>query len=761
VESVVEFFFKYRPLTFEKGDFAFGAPPSLALVAIVVAIAAAATIVTYSRVHAKTTTRDRVTLGLIRGGLLALLLFCLFRPMLLVPTAVPQRNFVGVLVDDSRSMQIADMGGTPRADVVRGSFGADGATMKALADNFQLRSFAFGSTAERVPDLANLTFSSSQTRLGPALDRVRQELRSVPLSGIVLVSDGADNARGPLTEQILALKAQGVPVFTVGVGRERFAKDIEIARVEAPRTALKGASVIVDLLVTQRGYGGRTVPLIVEDAGRIVSTQDVVLPADGQVAPVRVHVTTTEAGARTFNFRIDPQDGEQIVENNHRDVMIAVSDRREKILYFEGEPRHEVAFLRRAVADDPNLQLVLLQRTAERKFYRANVEDSEDLIDGFPRTREELFQYRAIILGSVEASYFTLDQLQMISEFVSERGGGLLMLGGRLSFAEGGYSGTPLADVLPVLMETAPAERGEAFFSEFNVVLTPAGMIHAATRIAPTEEESAERWRRLPPVSAVNRINQLKPGAVELVSGTAVEGRARQVVLAFQRYGRGRALAMPIQDSWIWKMHADIPVEDETHETLWRQVTRWLVSGVPGAVTLATSADNVAPREAVALRAEVTDRAFVRLNDARVMAHIMNDDGPERTVQMDWSVDRDGEYRATFTPDSAGMYRIRTETWRADTLLGSDTAFVRVEEPRSEWFGGELNSSLLKRIAEETGGRYYEAGDLSKLAEDLSYTRTGVTVTEQHDLWDMPIIFIMLLGLLGAEWWYRRMRGLA
>ena len=145
-----------------------------------------------------------------------------------------------------------------------------------------------------------------------------------------------------------------------------------------------------------------------------------------------------------------PQPGEQVTQNNARDALVEVSDRREKVLYLEGEPRFEMKFIRRAVEDDKNLQVVILQRTAEDKYLRLDVGSPDELVGGFPKTREELFAYRAIILGSVEAASFSPDQLRMLADFVSKRGGGLLMLGGRRSFAEGGWAGTPVGEVLPV-----------------------------------------------------------------------------------------------------------------------------------------------------------------------------------------------------------------------------------------------------------------------------------------------------------------------
>jgi hypothetical protein len=342
-------------------------------------------------------------------------------------------------------------------------------------------------------------------------------------------------------------------VHTVGVGRESFARDVEVRRVSAPRSVLRGTSTVVDLLIEQTGYAGRTVPLVVEDEGRIVESLEVTLPRDGTPAAVRVHFTAAEPGWRRFRFRVPLQEGELVRENNQQEALIEVRDGRQKILYLEGEPRFEVKFMRRAVEDDPQLQLVVLQRTAENKFLRLDVDSAAELASGFPTSREELFSYRALVLGSVEAGFFTREQLRMIVEFVGERGGSLLTLGGRRAFAEGGYAGTPLADVLPVELEERP---DTLFFREVKVAPTRAGMEHAALQLAATPEASRERWATLPPLSTFNRLTRLKPGATALLGGSGPGVPEGQVVLAAQRFGRGLSLALPVQDTWLWQMHA-------------------------------------------------------------------------------------------------------------------------------------------------------------------------------------------------------------
>ena len=778
-----EFLFKYRPAVFEQGDFAFGARWPLVVILVLGAAIAAAALRGYGAAPGRSSPRDRLVLRGLRVAILVALVFFLLRPMLVVNAAVSQRNFVGVLVDDSRSMRVADHDGASRADIVRAMLDdRQGALLTSLRERFQVRIFRFGRGAERVDDLSRLTFDANETRLADALDGARRELESVPVSGLVLLTDGADNANVPLADMLLSLRARSVPVFAVGVGAERFDRDIEVRRVETSRSVLKGSTLVASVLVRQRGFGGAAVPLVVEDEGRVVGRSQVILPVGDEAGVVKVRVQLDQAGPRALTFRIPLQPGEQVTQNNGQGALVRVRDGREKILYVEGEPRYEMRFIRAAVEADSNLQLVALQRTAENKFLRLNVDGPAELVGGFPRSRAELFQYRAVILGSIEASFFGKDQLAMLADFVGTRGGGLLFLGGRRAFAEGGYAGTALADVMPVVIEGTAATGDEpAFVSDLAATLTPGGLGAAVTQVV-TERDTigrqgkgaptvAEKWGSLPAVTSVNRIRRVKPGAVTLIAGRqarplrqglpAEAAGYEQPLLVYQRYGRGLAVALPVQDSWTWRMGAGIEVEDATFERFWRQMLRWITSEVPGRVTIATTADQANPRSPVTLRAEVVDSAFTRLNDAQVVAHVVNAAGDRRDVPLDWTVDRDGEYQGTFTPDGAGIHSIRVEAVSKSGGSASDSAYVRVAERDDEFVDAEMRASVLKRIADETGGRFYTPARARSLAADVALSRRGVTVVNEMDLWDMPINFLLLVLLLGAEWGCRKYRGLA
>ena len=764
LDALFEALFSYRPVVFRQGEFRFDVTTASLVATVVVAAVVVAAVLTYRRVRVGDgRLRDRVILTALRVAALGLVLFCLFRPTLIVRAAVDQQNVVAVLLDDSRSMQIPDQGGAARGAFVRGQFGAkDGPVMKALSDRFLVRTFRFSSTAARLPSDEALTFSGSQTRLGAALDGVRDELAGLPVAGIVLVSDGADTGDAALDEALLALKAEKVPVFTVGVGSESLSRDVQIDRVSTPRTVLKDGSLLIDVVVRQTGYGGQTVTVDVEDEGRIVGSEKVQLPSDGSPASVRVRATASESGPRLFRFRAAPLDGELVTQNNVREALIDVRDKRERILYFEGEPRFEMKFLRRAVADDKNLEVVALQRTADNKYMRILGEDPdpEELVGGFPKTREELFQYRGLVLGSVEAGAFSGDQLQMIADFVDRRGGGLLMLGGARSFGEGGYGGTPVADALPLLIDPRRRASEASDLARLKISATRAGQAHAVTQIADSEAASSARWAELPLVTSVNETLPVKPGATVLLNGTDERGRER-AVLAWQRYGRGKAIGLTLQDTWQWQMHVSIPLEDQTHEHYWRQMLRWLVEGVPSTVDVRLP-DRVEPGDAVTIDATVVDKQFVELNDATVVATVARPGGATLTVPLQWTGERDGEYRGTFVSTEPGAYEVTVDATRAGgQTAGSGAAYLRAGPGEAEFFDPTMHAAPLRRIAEETGGRFYAANSSVGLAEDIRYAGRGVTSVEERELWNMPVILIALMGLVCAEWGYRRAVGLS
>ena len=758
-ESITTLLFKYPPRVFARGDLVMAPVVPVMVVAAAAAVVLLIVIVAYARVRTLRPA-DRAIFATLRATAVLLVIGCLLRPGLVIASAVPQRNVLAVIMDDSRSMRIRDVNDGTRTAAVQRTFADTAPLPKQLAEKFAIRRFRFAADASPIAGAAALTSKGTRSDLAQALNDVREDLNGMPLAGVVIVSDGADNGSGALDDALLALRARRVPVFTVGVGTERFERDVAIERVQAPRRTLAGASSVVEADVRIRGAGRDPVPITVEADGRVVATEAARVGEKGDLTTVRFRIPPLDPGVHRIAVRAKALPTEIVTENNEWQTSIEVRAGPDRILYLEGEPRPEFAFLRRAVANDSAVQVVGLMRSAERKFLRLGVRDSLDLLGGFPASREELFGYRAIILGSIEASFFTTDQLRMLADFVSVRGGGLMVLGGRASLSEGGYAGTPLADVLPLTI-SAGSINVDGAATPVMVRPTRAGEVHAALQLRSTLSSSRARWDSLPALTMVNRLGALRAGATMLLAGTAEGGRSDVPILSWQRYGRGMSAVFGVQDSWLWKMDTAIPVDDVTHQTLWRQLVRWMVDEAPAPFEIAASPSRVAPGEPVSLRARVSTPFFTDVNDATVTVTVTSPTGTTQNVPLEWTLREDGTYAARFTPNDTGRYVLDAVATRGRDSVQTATSSLLVDERGADVAQAELRASLLRRIAEETGGRYYPLADAGKLAEDAVFTEAGVTVREAKDLWDMPAVFLLVALLLGAEWGYRRWRGLA
>ncbi len=754
------FFFKYRPLVYQKGVLAFRPAWPWAISAILALAAVLGAYLIYRRAAGIATPGWRLALSALRAATFLILLVIFLQPVLVLHSVIPQKSFVAVVYDLSKSMEIRDgTRGQSRIDIEKNLLRNDGnPLLESLGRRFKLRYFRFAGSADRAAGFADQPRHGDITDLEHALEQTAGELGNAPVSGIVLLTDGADNHSTNLTATAANLRARGIPVYPVGIGSPRFARDNEVLRVSAPRQVLKDAMIEADVAIRSNGYAGRRTRLVIKERDRVLQSQEITLGSDGEVKNFKALFTSDSAGPKVFSVRVEPLPDEILTENNDQSVLIRVADEQPPVLYVEGEPRWIYGFLRRAALEDKNLRLVSLLRQANGKLLRQGVESAAMLEKGFPADKAELFRYKGLILGSVEASFFTFDQLRMIQDFVSQRGGGFLMLGGRYSFREGGYANTPLEDVLPISLRAGGAPEFQDI--EFKVRLTGYGEDHPVTRVSLAEADNRKRWEAAPALVGLNPTGAAKPGATVLAQGQIPNARAPSpVLLAFQRFGRGKSMALMTASTWRWRMELDS--RDNFHEMFWRQMLRWLVSDVDDPVGLETDKHSYSQEEAVVLRAAVRDPSFLELNNAQVSAQVKSPSGQISTLPLTWDVNREGQYSGSFKPAEEGIYEVTAEAFQAGKSLGSAKTNFRLGESTEEFHNAAMNADLLKRLAADTGGHFYSAGDVATLPEDISYIDNGASRVEEKELWDMPFLFLLLVGAAGTEWGLRKRKGLA
>lgn len=764
MEQVVSFLFKYRPSLFEKSQFGFGAPVSALWIILIALLVAALIYFLYVRVNVRLPLPWRVALISIRALLIALIILVLMRPVIVAPSVVPGSSYVAVLMDDSASMKLTDEGDTTRLEAVRQTMSPASRFYAELADKFKIRAYKFSSSAERISDAQELTGEGQRTDLAIALEHATRDMAGLPVSGIIVMSDGASNTEdaAKLESVIASLRGRGLPVFAVGVGSERIEGDIEIVRATAPRRALAGSPISAEALIRASGYDRKTIRIDIAEDDRPLRSQDVPAPQDS-TSVARVTFTPSTPGIHRYKLTAASSSDDPVAENNSQEVVIEVEDAHPKILYIEGEPRWEYGKMREAVSEEKNVTLVSLLRSADGKYYRQGIENAEDLAAGFPKSEEELFKYDALIIGSVEATFFSFDQLRAIEQFVLRRGGSLIALGGAKSFTAGGYQNTPFADLLPIYLGTEPPPPAET--QTFKAYPSDRGRDHPAARLAEQSDASLKAWEQMPAITLPETTSGIKPGATVILEARSVNDKNRAVpLLVEERYGRGRTLALLASDTWRWRMMMEF--KNKSFETFWKNLLRYLVESTRKKTEASTTRTFYGRSEQVNLRVEVADEKYLGVGDAQVTARILAPSGKSSEVQLRPIVEGGFEgYGGQFVPDEEGLYKVEVEARRGKSSnvvqLGSAQTNFLVGQMNYEARNPALNRELLARAALDTGGKYYTLKETANLVEDLTHTENAASQRVAYDLWDMPINFLLAIALASAEWLIRKRKGLA
>ena len=768
-----EFFFKYPRSVYARGQFALlGAWPVWVLLLLILAAAVGLAWLIRSRLAEAAPVMRSWRAWVIWGLetlLAAMVLVLLWQPAITVAELKRQQNIIAILVDDSRSMGITEDGSTRQAQAVKA---LQTGVLDGLNRSFQTRLYRVDDVPARIDSLKDLQPNAPSTRLSDSLKQLSEETSDLPIGAVVLLSDGDDNAGGIGTDTINALRARHIPVHTVGFGRERATHDVELDDVAVAPRALAGSRLAAKITFHQRGYGGSKINLTVRDVStgqaKALAARTITLGADGNQQTETLMFDIGGAGARTLQIAAAPLMGEENTANNALTRVVNVSSEPRRILYVEGEPRWEYKFIRQAEEDDRMVQIVSMVRTSENKIYRQGIADPKELAAGFPSRPEDLFAYQGLIIGSVEAGYFNPTQQELIREFVDRRGGGLLLLGGQFAMADGGWNASKLPDLFPT---TLPSQAG-AFHREADpknglthttAELAPAGVDNIITRLVDDPAANAARWKQLPYLMDYEDPGTPKPGAAVLADMITPEGRKLPLLIT-ENFGRGRTAIMATGGSWRWQMSS--PLGDTAHDLFWQQLLRWVASDTPGHVAASVPAQMLLDNGAVTIFADVRDPQYNPAADAKVEAHILGPSGVSALVEMTPVPDGPGQFQAAWSAPKTGAYLTEVTAQHPDAAsgtvkeLGRDVITFQRMDGIAENFHTEQNRALLERLASQTGGQYWTSANLGKLAGSIPFSEAGVTMRETKDLWDLPLVFLVLILLRFSEWWLRRKWGI-
>jgi uncharacterized membrane protein len=718
--------------------------------------------------RAKTVTWVALVVTGLRLLAFALIIAFLTNPTVLLQTLQKIPIPLAVLVDSSEStaLPVAHIGEGTRLQqgkdvLLRGSR----PLLESLARDFDLRLYRFDEHAHAIShdELASLTSDGRATDIMQSLLDVQQEYRDTPLAGAVVISDGIVTAGSVGVD---AARQGNMPVVTIGLGDPDRYRDIQIAAVEAPNFAFVHSSVDIEVTVKSWGYKGQVVPLVLKQEGHILSTSSLLLDADRATRRATFTMTPKDVGRYRLSVETPVQVGETLHTNNQRDFQLQVRRDKIRVLVVSGRPSWNYRFLRRALKSDPSVDLIsfIILRTPTDAV---NVPDDQLSLIPFPTNRlftEELGNFDLLIFDNFSyLLYFPMLYLENIRKFVAE-GGAFAMFGGDQSFDLGGFTNTPIEEILPITLE----RLGQGYVNgRVKMELTPEGLQHPITKLAPSAEDTQRIWQEMPALRGFNLARRPKPEAVTL--GVMADGQfSRLPLLAAMQVGEGRTLAFLSDQLWRWNFEM-VGTQGGNHHYLnmVHQMVRWLVKEPSlRPVQLFSDKDAYQLGEAVALRVKVLDHDFSPAS-AAVLNLIVHDPDGKSTRVNTLPTSEPGEFQATLNAEHLGAFRVEVDARLGDRSLGQDVLIYEVTSSTAESLHGSPDHETLRQLAAASAGRFFTASeveaDFGAVLRDILKRDLQYKIVEERALHlrHTPSAFLILVGLFGVEWFVRRRAGLA
>lgn len=756
--------------------------------------------------------RSKVFAILLKAAGLFLLALALLDPVVLDKQPKKQSNDIVLLADDSAGMKVALAKGQPSAadelkDLLAPSSDAEGALpgwLSEIGETFRLQPYLFNRGVRQVQNFETLAHKENHSAIAAALQSIDSRFNNRPLAATVLLTDGNTTDRALLESWLEEREKQddpeasSAPVFPILVGTEsEEARDFAIGTVLAGTTQFEDAQVTLQFDVSARGaFPDPVEAFVVDQSGNELAVKAVAFQGNESTesVPVKIRLGSVPPGISFLKVGVRQTAAEPLPEittrNNQQRVSVDRGNGPFRILYLSGRPNWEYKFLRRSIAGDAELDLVGLIRIAKREpkfewrgksgessnplfrgfsrdvpeeaqkydepvLIRLNTKKPDELRDGFPKAAEEFFSdFRAIIIDDLEADFFTQEQQNLVEQFVSIRGGTVIMLGGAESFQEGSWDNTPIGRILPVYLD--PLNQNEpALDAAFN--LSREGWLEPWMRLRSSQEEEYNRLAYMPPFWAINRIDAIKPGASILATVTDSKETAYPALVT-HRFGEGKTAAVPVADLWRWAMK-DSEQQTELAKT-WRQLLRWAVSEVPSRVEMTKEEDLAGALPVTRVSIRVKDEASRPQDNATVLLTVTDLEGNETPLTAEPSLEDPGLFTAEYLSEKSEGYTIKTRVLDEDGAeIGSDEV-ARTINPESDEFARlGPDPTLLERIAAATGGKLLRASEVDQLPSLLGTLNLPVEEIRQRPLWHTPWLFLIALLCFLGEWTIRRRQG--
>ncbi|MEN6459246.1 MAG: VWA domain-containing protein [Thermoguttaceae bacterium] len=656
-------------------------------------------------------------------------------------------------------------------------------------------------TKEPVIDWAKLLHpTGTETRLGQALRQLIQDERGTPVSGIIVLSDGGQNAGIAPDGAIEAAREAKIPIFSVGLGSARQPTNVAISDLAVPARAYPGDHYTVTAYLQSQGLAGKLVTVQVfsraatnstasrsnrtrkvsnsSDAGELLQSQQVTLGGEGDVVPVKFDLVSNAPGRRTLCVRIQTPAQDRNPADNSREADIEIVDRKNRVLLVADGPTREYQFLRNQLFRDRYTTVDVLLQSGRPGMSQ----EAKSILDRFPATRQAMWDYDCVVAFDPNWSEIGAARAQLLEKWVAEQGGGLILVAGPVNGCKGvgGWLNDPSMNAVRNLY---PVEfAGRLVAAETSVYATQEPWPLEFTRegsqsdflwLGDTAVASTEVWSRFPGVFSCQPVRGPKPGAAVYARFSdpraAQTGLQQPVYFAGQFYGSGSVFYMGSGEMWRLRSLGENYFE-QFYTKLIRHVSQGRLLRGSSRGVLLVGQDHYVLGSTVEVRAQLSNLRLEPLERRSVNLQVVGPDGSAQTVALAADASRTGSYRGQFTAQLEGTYRLELPIPESDERLNRR---IQIEIPNLERTNTRRNDPLLTQIATMTGGRHYTGMPAAVATSGVSHPlaaqlpdRTSTVILpitpnpHSDEIW-LRWMMIGICGLLCSEWLIRRLLKLA
>ncbi len=717
----------------------------------------------------------RLLLLALRVVATVIIVILLLQPQIEQKEVLKLRNKIVCLLDNSKSMTLKGGDtGVARSQLVNNFFKDNASFIEELQNNFDVDYLSFSDAVKEISynDIERgLPLDGTNTDIGQVLNLLKKRYGGKSVKAYLVFSDGADTVEFPPGVDNLEIistlaKELSAPFFTFSPAGNMEARDIAISKVSYDSFTFVRSPWKADVVIKIFGYKDLRLPITMKQGNDIISSR-ILDTGDEKELHIDLSFTPHTTGTFLYTISIPVQPHESITENNQVSFLVKVVRDKIRIMHVCGRPSWDERFLRRVLKSDPNIDLIsfFILRTPTDVSEARNDELSlipfpvdelfTQVLNSFDLVIFQNFDYRPY-----DASFFRFSHyLGNIQKFVAEQGGGFVMIGGDISFSQGGYDGTPLDEILPINLDMA---KDTVDTTRLKAILTNDGYKHPVTALDGNTDRNIAIWKDLPELDGCNVTTGLKPDAVPLA---IYPTRGNPPLVSVRNAGQGRCMAITTDSLWRWNFLSIGKGGSNRHYIkFWQNSIKWLIKDPAlNPIHVSVNKETYLPNEEVQVKVDAVGGNYQPLEGVLLDVDVTDEFSGKSVFAANGVTGSDGQYRFTMKQDTEGYYIVKVAAKKENDEIGQDYAVFHIALENKEFKDPSIRRDILAKLAEVSGGKYFDL-PAKNIGEKVLIENPPIVKLagkRQFSLWDNGYLFMAVLTIVSLEWWIRKRGGLS